>query len=154
MSYCIIWETSSGIAVTIPFGNPSIEEISNQKDKLIAEGYAATFLGITTTGQLPTDRYFRPAWRWNGSSITLDLAACKQRHLDKLRRIRNTKLQESDADYMRALEQEDQVKLTTLKVYRQALRDMPQTSTTEFQAAATPEAVRSIQPTILNTAKP
>lgn len=155
MSYHIIWKNpDSSIKVTNMHEVATLEATVEHKNILIAQGELASFQVIIRTEQLPQERYFRNAWRFDGNNVILDTATCRQRHLDKLRRIRNSKLQDSDADYVRALEQDDQTKLAALKTYRQALRDMPQISAIEFQTAATSEAIRNIQPAILTAPKP
>ena len=130
--------------------NKTLQETVEHKDVLISQGYSGTFLKIIETSELPIDKYFRPAWRWNGTAITLDLPICQQRHLEKLRRVRNTKLQNSDAEYIKALEQNNTSKLDTLKQYRQALRDLPETIQTEMSNAATPNDIKAIRPAILD----
>ena len=155
MSYHIIWQNPDGsLKVTNMHNAATLADASEHKDYLIGLGESAAFQAIVTSPQLPQERYFRPAWRFNGVSVTLDIPACRQRHIDKLRRVRNVKLQDSDADYMRALEQANQTQLDALKNYRQALRDMPQAVNTTLQAAATPEAIKAIRPAILDTLKP
>ena len=155
MAYNIIWKNpDETIKVTTLVSDATLEDVINFKNILVGRGETSIFQAIVQSDQLPQERYFRNAWRFDGNNITLDIAACKQRHLEKLRRVRNSKLQDSDPDYMRAVEQGDQTKLDALKTYRQALRNMPQTSATDFANAATPEAVRSLRPAILDTLKP
>lgn len=155
MTYHIIWKNADGsLKITSMHAAATLEEATEHKDKLILNGETALFQVIATSNQLPQDRYFRNAWRFEGGNLTLDIGGCRQRHLDKLRRIRNAKLQDSDPDYMRALEQGDTVKLDALKTYRQALRDMPQNTTADLQAASAPDAIRNVRPTILTAPKP
>ena len=155
MSYHIIWKNlNDSLVITSMKPTADLAETTAWVNTLINRGEIAAFQAIVTDSELPTARYFRNAWRWVSGAVTMDIPACRVRHLGKLRQIRNLKLQDSDADYMRALEQADTVKLDALKNYRQALRDMPQTSATEFQAAITPETIRNIQPAILTTPKP
>lgn len=144
----------SSLKVTNMPSLATLDETITHKNILIERGELSVFQTIVTSEQLPQERYFRDAWRFVNGGIAFDLPACRERHLNKLRRVRNSKLQDSDPDYMRALEQGDTVKLNALKTYRQALRDMPQTTAAEFQAASTPNAIRSIQPAILTTPKP
>ena len=155
MSYHIIWKNVDGsLKITNMHTAATLEETITHKDILIGRGEVSVFQTIVESNKLPQERYFRDAWRFDGAKVILDLPGCRQRHLDKLRRIRNAKLQDSDPDYMRALEQGDTTKLDALKIYRQALRDMPQTVAAEFQAVSTPSAIRNIQPVILSTPKP
>lgn len=149
MTYHIIWKNSDDTLV-IDSMNPvmSIEEVIVFKDKKVIQGLQ--FCKIIESSDLPQERYFRPAWRWNGTAITMNLPACRQRHIDKLRRIRDFKLQISDAEYMKAMEQNDITRLNVLKQYRQALRDMPNTLQNELLAAPTAERIKAILPAIFD----
>lgn len=153
MAYHIVWKNLDG-TITIDSFKPNLpmEEVLIIKAKKISQYFQ--FCAIVNTSELPHDRYFRPAWRWGGAAITFDLQACRERHLNKLRRARNSKLQDSDSDFIRALEQGNQTQLDALKAYRQALRDMPQNSAAEFSNATTPETIKVIRPAILDAAKP
>lgn len=155
MAYHIIWKNTDGsLKITSMQNTATAEDAAEHKDTLITHGELAVFQTIIKSEQLPQERYFRNAWRFDGSNVVLDIPSCRQRHLDKLRRIRNGKLQDSDADYMRALEQNDVAKLETLKSYRQALRDMPQTASATLQTANTPSEIKAVHPAILTTLKP
>ena len=155
MPYHIIWKNADGsLKVTNMHSAATLETTTGHKNYLISLGELASFQAIITSDQLPQDKYFRPAWKFDGAFVVIDTTRARQRHLDKLRRVRNVKLQDSDPDYIRALEQDDQTKLTALKTYRQALRDIPQTISAELQAAITPNEIRSIQPAVLNALKP
>lgn len=157
MAQHIIWKNADNTLVIDNMSTAySMQDINKYVESRIAKQIWLTnnFCAIVNSRELPSERYFRNAWRWNGAAIEFDLEACKERHLDKLRRVRNAKLQESDSDFMRALEQGNQITLDTLKAYRQALRDMPQSSAAAFTNATSPDAVRAIRPTILGTPKP
>lgn len=155
MAQHILWKNPDGsLKVTHMFSGATREETLAHKDVLIDRGETATFQGIVGTNQLPNNRYFRNAWRWNGTALDFDLPACRERHLNKLRRVRTDKLQDSDPDFIRALEQNNTTQLNALKAYRQALRDMPQSIAAELTSATTPDAIRAIRPAILDVDKP
>ena len=157
MSYHIVWKNSDETLTldTLPPECSEQEALAYKNLRIAKQVFIATqFCAIVTSEQLPQDRYYRNAWRFNGSNVVLDVGNCRHRHMEKLRRVRNAKLQDSDADYMRALEQANQTQLAALKNYRQTLRDMPQAVNTTMQAASTPEAIKAIRPAILDTPKP
>jgi hypothetical protein len=73
---------------------------------------------------IPTSREFRNAWTLSNSVISEDLKKSIDIKLAQIRVERNAKLAATDADYMKALEAGDSATLATLKVERQALRDV------------------------------
>jgi len=73
---------------------------------------------------IPASREFRNAWMLSNSVISEDLQKSIDIKLAQIRVERNAKLAATDADYMKALEAGDSATLTTLKVERQALRDV------------------------------
>ena len=67
--------------------------------------------------------------------------------MDRLRKLRNEKLKESDIAFMKALELGDLAEQTRLKLVRQNLRDMPQTY--DLSVAITPEELKLLIPASL-----
>jgi hypothetical protein len=59
--------------------------------------------------------------------VVVDLDAIKYFRMNKIRRIRNYMLQDSDVDLLLAMERNDHKECERLKRWRQALRDIPQT---------------------------
>lgn len=157
MTSNIIWKLSdNSLKVTVlPPGTQTNTALAH-RDELIARGLfnSAEFISIVDSSAIPQDRYFRDAWIWDGAKISFDLVKCRQRHINKLRKIRDKKLSHSDADFMQALEQNDQIKLEALKAYRQSLRDMPQAIATILSTISSPDAIKDIRPSILDTPKP
>jgi len=100
---------------------------SNDMAKLLARSVpeGAIFEELQV-GDVPTDRYFRNAWRLD-AGIKTDMVHAQSIHLDELRKVRNKKLEELDITFQRALESKDTVNQDVIAAKKQALRDMPQT---------------------------
>lgn len=153
MSIHIIWKKPDNTVIIECLSPEHTQEMAQAlvTARIAAGVYVQSQFGsIVTSEALPQDRYFRDAWRWNGTTINLDLPACRQRHLNKLRRIRDAKLTLSDSILLRALESSDTAILNEIKTIRQALRDMPQNIQTSLSFANTPEEIKSIRPAILD----
>jgi len=78
-----------------------------------------------STATVPANRDFRGAWTLSGSVISEDLTKAKEIFADKVREVRNPKLTELDADYMKALEDGDTAAQSAIATVKQALRDAP-----------------------------
>lgn len=156
MAICIIWEQSDQSLVLTMLSTLSINKANLHKEDLIARGqfHPSEFRAFLDTSELPRDRYFRPAWIWDGTKIELDLEKCRARHLQKLRKARRNLLQATDAETLKALEGGDVVRLAALTNYRQALRDMPKDVQPMLLSASTPEAIRAVRPAILGMPQP
>ena len=74
--------------------------------------------------EVPTDRTFREAWKDTGSSVEVDMDKARPIHLDRLRAIRNRKLKDLDAEYLRADEANDGQGKRRIARKKQALRDL------------------------------
>lgn len=96
---------------------------------------------------LPAERTFRNAWTSSGTRVTVDMPTARVIHLDRIRRVRNTRLNVLDKDWMRAVGQGDTVGAATIEAQRQALRDLPQTF--DLTTAATPEELMARWPSQL-----
>lgn len=121
-------------------------------DKHIRSIPGATDINVVEIDeQFLVDRTFRDAWELNRSN-TLDINMVKARKikLEDLRSRRNKKLQDSDVEYLVAIEDNDQVKLDDMKQKRKALRDLPQTIQPELDAAGTPEELKLVDSELLN----
>lgn len=99
---------------------------------------------------VPTDRTFRNAWRDNGVGVSVEMAAAREIHRDKLRQMRKPKLEAGDADLMKALEVQDWVSVARIREVKQVLRDV--TADQAIAAATTPDALKAAVPSILTEA--
>jgi hypothetical protein len=82
--------------------------------------YEDTYL---TDLSIPEDYTYRDAWTLQEYKIVVDKKKAMQIHLDRLRIIRNKKLEELDRDQLRYLS--DSVKLAEIEAKKQVLRDLP-----------------------------
>ena len=78
-----------------------------------------------STATVPSDRHFRNAWTLNGKVISEDMAEAKKIFQEKIREVRKPLLEEQDALFMKALEDDDSSAQSTIKTKKKALRDAP-----------------------------
>ena len=78
-----------------------------------------------STATVPSDRHFRNAWSLNGKVISEDMTEAKKIFQDKIREVRKPLLEEQDALFMKALEDDDSSAQSTIKTKKKALRDAP-----------------------------
>ena len=95
---------------------------------------------------IPTDRYFRNAWRLD-KGINVDVECVQKIHLDCLRKVRNEKLAELDIPFQRALEDKDTVMQDNIAAKKNALRDMPQN--VDMSLLDTPDKIKAFMPDVL-----
>ena len=73
---------------------------------------------------IPTDRYFRNAWKLD-AGISVDRPKAEKIHMDKLRKVRDDRLKVEDIEYQKALEMRDDAKMNAVANRKKKLRDMP-----------------------------
>ena len=78
-----------------------------------------------STVTVPSDRHFRNAWTLNGKVISEDMTEAKKIFQEKIREVRKPLLEEQDALFMKALEDDDSSAQSTIKTKKKALRDAP-----------------------------
>ena len=78
-----------------------------------------------STATVPSDRHFRNAWTLNGKVISEDMTEAKKIFQEKIREVRKPLLEEQDALFMKALEDDDSSAQSTIKTKKKALRDAP-----------------------------
>ena len=81
-----------------------------------------------STATVPSDRHFRNAWTLNGKVISEDMTEAKKIFQEKIREVRKPLLEEQDALFMKALEDDDSSAQSTIKTKKKALRDAPAAS--------------------------
>lgn len=101
---------------------------------------------VVDIDDIPTDRYFRNAWRLN-NGIEIDIDKARAIHLNNLREIRNKKLESFDVPFQRALESKDVPKQDEIAAQKQALRDMPKS--VDLSVLSAPESLKAFMPDIL-----
>lgn len=95
--------------------------------------------------EIPTDRYFRNAWKDSGSAITIDMPKARAVHRDKLRWLRKPKLEALDVEALRNIT--NSAKLAEIEARKQELRDA--TAFPAIDTAATPDALKLAVPSCL-----
>jgi hypothetical protein len=122
MNQLIIYQnTEGGVSVIIPTGEIPIEDVI-AKDLPAGVEYS-----VVDASDLPSDRYFREAWRVADGGVEIDIEAAKSIQRDKWREARAPKLAALDVAYIRAMEQGDTVQLSTIAAKKQELRDVTAT---------------------------
>ena len=99
---------------------------------------------VVDKSSLPKDREFRGAWTLEGK---IDLNKAKKIWQQKIRIIRDKKLQKMDIDWMQAMEQGNSKIAAAIAAKKQILRDLPQRE--ELTKAESVEALKSFWPEIL-----
>ena len=130
----IYTNNEGGIAVIIPTGELSIEEVA-AKD--VPEG---TPYEIVEDSAIPSDRFFRNAWVMGDCCIDHDLDKCKEiGHT-----IRRTKRAEEFAPYDEVIaKQIPGASATEAEASRQLIRDKYVEIQDNIDAASTPEQIKS-----------
>lgn len=77
--------------------------------------------------EIPQDRYFRGAWRDITPELTIDIdrSAAEEIKLEKLRLVRNKRLNELDLETIRAVGAGDDTYRDEVEKLKQELRDLP-----------------------------
>lgn len=70
---------------------------------------------------------FFDAWEWGGTSAVVNMPRARGIHLDRIRVVRNAKLQELDITWMKAVESGDTAAQAAIAKAKQILRDIPTT---------------------------
>jgi hypothetical protein len=118
----IIYQNAEGgISVIIPTGEIPIEDV------IAKDVPAGVEYSVVDASDLPSDRYFRKAWRATDGGVEIDIEAAKGVQRDKWREARAPKLAALDVEFIRAMEQEDTVQLSTIATKKQELRDVTAT---------------------------
>jgi len=74
---------------------------------------------------LPTDRYFRNAWKLDGKKVGVDRPKAEAIHMGNLRVQRDAMLKSEDIEYQKALEMRDDARMNAVAAKKKKLRDMP-----------------------------
>ena len=134
-----------GVSVVCPTpefcANPA-----NTIDMLIKTLPLGVHFEVHQAEDMPTDRYFRNAWRLD-AGVSIDLMQAREIHMDKLRVIRNEKLTELDVFFQRALEDKDIIMQDNIADKKNALRDMPRNA--DMSSLDTPDKIKAFMPDVL-----
>ena len=134
MKRIIYQNESGGVAVIIPTGELSIEEVA-AKD--VPEGVAYE---IVEDDAIPSDRTFRNAWVANGAAVDVDLDQAKSIGHDKRRAARAEEFKPHDEVIMKQIPGADAV---VAEAARAAIRTKYEQVQTAIDAATTPEDIKT-----------
>lgn len=90
----IVHTTNDGLAITIPTGELSIEEVLHKDAPA----------GAIIVDTLPAERDFRNAWELTGTEVTVNFTKAQAITKDRLRAERTPLLEAQDVAFQRALE--------------------------------------------------
>lgn len=115
----------------------SIKEIA-KTDILVAEYH------ICNSDRVPSDKNFRQAWVYTKKGIDIDMEKARQMHLERIRKVRNSKWPDFDNRY--TIAQRDGEDLKKLEKERKTLKNIPQKIEPLIKKAKTPEELIQIWP--------
>lgn len=122
-------------------GVAALESIQNK----VVPGNALSH-EIVDTASIPGDRTFRDSWEKSGSAIQENMPKARVIHMDRIRAVRNAKLDVEDKEWNKAA---DQAAKDVVEARRATLRSIPNSSQTQIDvdAAADTAALDAIWPT-------
>lgn len=91
---------------------------------------------------IPSDRTFRNAWKLAENALIIDMPTARTIHTNRIRAVRNLKLDKLDKDLAKAAEQGHTT--DSIKTLKQTLRDIPQNF--DLTQATTPEELAGLWP--------
>ena len=142
----IAYRDGDGVSVVSPTpefcANPA-NTIDMLVAKCVPEG---VHFEIRDVNDIPTDRYFRNAWRLD-KGISIGLEQAREIHMINLRVQRDEMLTELDVPFQRALEDKDTVMQDNIAAKKNALRDMPQD--VDMSLLDTPDKIKAFMPDVL-----
>ena len=100
---------------------------------------------IFDASALPSDKYFRNAWRLVDGAVAIDIESAKEIQRNHWRAARAPKLAALDVDYMRALEAGNTELQVSISAAKQALRDVTLTPLPDD-----PNEIKAAWPAILS----
>jgi hypothetical protein len=134
MKRIIYQSESGGVAVIIPTGELSIEEVA-AKD--VPEGVPYE---IVDEADIPSDRYFRNAWVMGDCCVEHDLDKCKKIGHDRRRQQRAEEFKPHDDVIAKQIPGAD---AAAAEAARQAIRDKYADMQDAIEAAATPDEIKT-----------
>jgi hypothetical protein len=122
MNQRIIYQNADGgISIVIPTGEIPIEDV------IAKDVPAGVEYSVVDEADIPSDRYFRKAWKVGEDGVEIDVESAKGVQRDKWREARTPKLATLDLAFMRALEAGDAERQAEIVEEKQALRDVTAT---------------------------
>lgn len=143
---------SACVALTMPGGNlvmlyVACEAVTPEvvEAEIAKAGLAPSSWRFVELGEVPTDRMFRAAWRDTGSTLEVDMTIARGIWLEEARRLRSTKFDQLDKDWMRAMGQGDKAEAERVESERQKLRDLPDELLPDVEAARDLVELRAVR---------
>lgn len=127
MTYIIYEGADGSVAISTLHDDvleSEIPEIVRKFREVHPEGAYPKF-SIVESVEAPQSRLFRDAWRKQGQKIIVDENKAKLIHLDRIRQVRNRKLELLDKEQLRYIT--DSWKPKEIEEQKQILRDLPAT---------------------------
>lgn len=122
MNQRIIYQNAEGgVSIIVPTGEIPIEDV------IAKDVPAGVEYSVVDEADIPSDRYFRKAWKVGEDGVEIDVESAKGVQRNKWREARAPKLAALDVEYIRAMEQEDPVRQSEITSKKQALRDVTAT---------------------------
>lgn len=156
MSKIIVWENGDGtIAITHPLepmldGETETDYLDRIAAKLqteIPDQFAALEYETVESTNMPPSRRFRAAWRLGENAVATDVPLAKALLKDAVRSERDTRLNDSDKEWLRLQAVGTQQAQDDYAAFRQALRDLPEDADTAIDALTTEAALLAYAPT-------
>lgn len=119
---------------------PHIKDLETLKTKVVPSD--ATSVQVVDAEVIPKDRYFRNAWDIQQDKVVEDRKKCEDIHMDKIRAVRNKKLEELDQEVIKNIANLKELKKIEAK--KQVLRDIPQTL--DLSKAKTLNDLKALRP--------
>ena len=125
----IVYRQGTGIAVITPTNDKVIKNKDGSVTNIIGLDLAMKDIPegaeykIIEDSELPKDRIFRNAWNYD---LKEDIPKSKEIWKEKLRADRKPILEKLDVDFMRAMEENDEVLMLDITKAKQVLRDVTQ----------------------------
>ena len=124
-----------------PSNKYTIEELAT---KDVPEGVD---FEIVPVSEIPIDRTFRNAWKRGNGRVDIDMPKARLIHMDRIRVLRNKKLDDLDTEDKIATDANDGQRRAEIAQERQTLRDIPQNF--DLSVATTPGELKALIPTEL-----
>ena len=125
-------------------GNDVVVKVPCSESDLAALANTVPNCRVVDVDSLPKDREFRDAWTMEGK---IDLAKAKEIWKNKIRVVRDMRLQELDVKWMKAMEKGEVKIAQSIAADKQVLRDV--TEREELTKASSVEEIKAFWPQIL-----
>lgn len=135
------------LAFTRPDGGVTVRHYLTEKEKTLKklpQGVAKEDVVDVVREEIPSDRYFRDAWKIENSKLKVDMPKARDIQLARIREKRDEKLKELDVETIKEVGKGGQGDVRKVEAQKQRLRDLPQTF--DLSSATTPEDLKLLWP--------